>query len=453
MRWWRQASLRIRLTLLAVGGLTAGLAVGGAVLVTVVEVTLQRSVDTEASQTGDDVARLVTAGRLPAPMPVTGEQVVQVVDGQHRVLAASIGADRLVPILREGELAPLRGGGRTVVSGDRIGTGGPVRVVAVPAGEATVLVAKPLTDLRRSVTVVRTILLLAFPPLVGVLAMVMWRVVGAALRPVEALRVGAAEITAAGQPASLPVPASHDEVHRLAVTLNDMLTRLDRARARQRAFVADAAHELRSPLANMRTELEVAQRLATLPTQPDPDWAQLTEDLLTDTRRLAGLVDDLLLLARADDDRTGQRPVEAVELTGLLCEVAQRYPQPPVTVAAGEPLWTQGEPDALRRVVANLLDNAVRHAQARVLLAVAPAGEYHLVTVTDDGPGIPAADRERVFGRFTRLDNARGRVAGGAGLGLAIVRELVRQHGGTIRLTSAEPGPGLRAEIRLPVKP
>jgi signal transduction histidine kinase len=450
MRWWRRASLRVRLTLLAVGGLAIGLAVGGAVLLTVLEVTLQRSADAEASRTGADVARLVDERALPDPVPVAGEQLVQVVDSQQRVLAASINADRLVPMLRDGELAEVAGGGRTFVDGDRIGVTGPVRVTAVPAGEATVLVAKPLADLRRSVGVLRTVLLVAFPLLVAALAVVMWRVVGAALAPVEALRVGAAEISLAGRPASLPVPAAHDEVHRLAVTLNDMLARLDRARQRQRAFVADAAHELRSPLANMRTELEVAQRLRAA----DTDLPALLRDLLTDTTRLSTLVDDLLLLARADD--AGSRPgsTEPLDLAELARAVAAGYPGPPVTASASAPAWTVGDPAALRRVVANLLDNAVRHAGDRVVLAVEPGAEQHLLTVTDDGPGIPPADRERVFDRFTRLDDARARDAGGAGLGLAIVRELVRRHGGTVTLADADPvgGPatGLRAELRLP---
>lgn len=465
MRWWQRVSLRTRLTLLAVGGLAAGLAVGGAVLVAVLGVTLQRSVDAEAAQTGADVARLVDEGALPEPVPVTGEQLVQVVDPQSRVLAASIDADRLVPMLRDAELAGLRDGGRIFVDGDRVGASGQVRVVAVPAGnaatgEATVLVAKPMGDLRQSVQVVRTILLVAFPLLVAALAVMMWRVVGAALRPVEALRTSAAEITAAGRPASLPVPASHDEIHRLAVTLNDMLDRLERARARQRAFVADAAHELRSPLANMRTQLEVAQRVAGRDST-GAEWSQLTDDLLADTRRLGQLVDDLLLLARADDAVSPHRLVEPVELGELLRAVAQRYPASLVTLAGESSTgWVEGEPEALRRAVSNLVDNAVRHARSRVTLAVGHDGPYHLVTVTDDGPGIAPEDRERVFDRFTRLDDARARDAGGAGLGLAIVRELVRRHGGLVRLTAAGgdggggdgagPGPGLRAEIRLP---
>jgi signal transduction histidine kinase len=448
MRWWRRLSLRSRLTLLAAGGLAAGLAVGGAVLVAVLGVALQRSVDAEATRTGQDVARLVAEGALPEPVPVAGEQLVQVVDARGRVLAASISADRLVPVLREAELAEVRGGGRLYVDGDRIGVPGPVRVVAVPAGTGgdppTVLVAKPMADLRHSVQVVRNVLLVAFPLLVAFLAGVAWRVVGAALRPVEALRAGAAEISAAGRPASLPVPASQDEINRLAVTLNDMLGRLETARARQRAFVADAAHELRSPLASLRTQLEVAQHLG-----DRTDWPEVARGLLADLRRLGRLVDDLLLLARADES---QRPrvIEPVELGGLLRAVAAQFPR--VEVTGGErPAWTLGEPDGLRRVVANLVDNAIRHTRTGVRLAVVPDGEYQVLTVTDNGPGIPALDRERVFERFTRLDDARARDAGGAGLGLAIVRELVRRHGGAVRLVDARPG--VLAEVRLPAAP
>lgn len=449
MRWWRKHSLRSRLVGLSVAALAVGFAVGGAVLVVALAITLQRSADAEAQQTATDVARLVEEDALPEPVPVAGEQLVQVVDAQGRVLSASIGADRLVPMVRERERPQLRDGGRMVVDGERIGVRGPVRITAVPANGSTVLVARPIADLRESVQKVRTILLIAFPVLVVGLAVVMWRVVGATLRPVEALRAGAAEITVTGRrPARLPEPAAHDEIHRLAVTLNDMLGRLEAARERQRAFVADAAHELRSPLANMRTELEVAQRLQ----ERDPaatDWSELSQDLLTDAQRLARLVDDLLLLARVDDSLLPERATEPVELGGLIAAVAQRYPSQVCVIADG-PFWTEGAPEELRRVVANLLDNAVRHAQSRVTVAVAREGAHHLVSVTDDGPGIPEADRHRVFDRFTRLDDARNRDAGGAGLGLSIVRDLVRRHGGTVRLRDAPGGTGLRAEVRLP---
>ena len=471
-------SLRARLIAIGVLGLGVGLALGGTLLLGALGWTLQRTVDAEASRTADAVALLAASNALPDPLPVAGGQLrVQVVDAAGRVRAASIDADRLVPMLNAEQ---LRAGQRQrlVVDGRRVGMTGPVRVVTVPAGSPaeplTVLVAKSLTDVRHSLHVVRTLLLVGFPLLVAGLAVVAWRVVGATLRPVEALRRGAAEITDRAGPGRLPVPAARDEIQRLAVTLNDMLDRLAAARARQRAFVADAAHELRSPLTNMRTELEVARRLGDA-----TDWPAVAEDLLADTERLGRLVDDLLLLARLDEQpaapTSGAGPVELGE---LLRTVADRYPCPPVRLRPpAAPCWTEGNPGELHRVITNLVDNALRHARGEVLLTVTgptPAGPvpgastagavpaprragpgeraYHLVTVTDDGPGIPAADRERVFERFTRLDDARARDDGGAGLGLAIVRELVRRAGGSVELADAGPGigSGLRVTVRLP---
>ncbi|MFY1691436.1 sensor histidine kinase [Plantactinospora sp. WMMB782] len=479
-------SLRARLTIISATGLAAGLAVGGLVLLGALGYALQRTVDTEALKTAEAVARLAGQNALPDPLPVAGSQVrVQVLDGQSRIRAASIDADRLVPMLYPDELRRFQSGERDrfYLPGRRLGLDGPVRVVAVPAGPAndpqTVLVAKSTADVRHSVAVVRTILLVSFPLLLVALTAVAWRVVGATLRPVETLRAGAEEITGGARPGRLPLPASHDEIHRLAVTLNGMLGRLESARARQRAFVADAAHELRSPLANLRTQLEVAQRLG-----PATEWPAVADDLLADIQRLSRLVDDLLLLARFDEAGAGPpRAAEPVELAQLLAEVAERYPAAPLRVLPpASPCWVLAEPDALTRVLGNLLDNALRHAGSEVVLAASarPAGSapepreagpgpgggpgpgagsgpgggraavaYHLVTVTDDGPGIPAGDRDRVFDRFTRLDDARARDAGGAGLGLAIVRELVRRQGGTVSLGDA--GPGLRVEVRLPV--
>ncbi|MEV0005749.1 HAMP domain-containing sensor histidine kinase [Micromonospora sp. NPDC050980] len=458
--------LRARLLALGVLGLVLGFALGGALLLGALGWTLQRSVDAEALRTADAVALLAAEDALPDPLPVAGGQLrVQVVDAQGRIRAASIDADRLVPMLGPGELRPGQAQ-RLVVDGRRVGLSGPVRVVTVPAGTPqeprTVLVAKSLSDVRHSLHVVRNLLLVGFPLLVAGLAVVAWRVVGATLRPVEELRSGAAEITGRAGAERLPVPAGQDEIHRLAVTLNDMLDRLAASRDRQRAFVADAAHELRSPLTNMRTELEVARRLGA-----DTDWPAVADDLLADTERLSRLVDDLLLLARLDeqapaerrpaDDGRPARPaaVGPVELGELLRAVADRCPSPPVRlVAPAGAWWTEGDPGELRRVLVNLVENALRHAHAEVRLSVTgPQGAYHLVTVTDDGPGIPVADRERVFARFTRLDDARARDAGGAGLGLAIVRELVRRAGGTVELADATPGapaPGLRVTVRLP---
>jgi signal transduction histidine kinase len=446
MRWFRRLSLRARLSLVSVVALTVGLLAGGVVLVGVLNFALLRAVNDEALDTATAVANLVDQDSLSDPIPASPGMQVQVVDPEGRVRAVSATADRLVPILYPDELRELPDRQGRVIPGDRIGLEGLARVVTVAAGRpgdpVRVLVARSTADVTQGVHLLRITLLIAFPLLVALLAAVSWRVVGAALRPVEALRAGAEDITGGARSDRLPVPDSGDEIHRLAVTLNGMLHRLDAARARQRAFVADAAHELRSPLTNMRTELEVAQRL------PDStDWLSLSGDLLTDVERLSRLVDDLLLLARADDATTrAVAPAEPVELGHLLAEVAARYPAVRYERPAA-PILTTGDRDALGRVVANLLDNAVRHAD-HVTLVLARDGIHQMISVLDDGPGIPAADRQRVFDRFTRLDDARARDAGGSGLGLAIVRELVRRHRGTVTLGDAEPG--LRVDVRLP---
>lgn len=446
MRRW---SLRTRLALISVAGLGVGLAIGGVLLVFTLQFVLVRSVDSGAMQTATAIADLVEADRLPDPIPVAGSSVsiVQVVDAAGRVHAASAGADRLVPLLSGESLRRARAGEKQSVDGDRASLAGDLRVVGEPAtDEFTVLVAAPVSDVDNSVRVVTITLLIGFPLLLAVLGILVWQVVGWTLRPVEELRRGAEAITGRRGPKgelALPVPASEDEVHRLALTLNDMLTRLDIARARQRAFVADAAHELRSPLASMRTQLEVSQRLG-----EKNDWLETASDLLIDVGRLSRLVDDLLLLARADDGAAGIiRSTQPVELTELVSTVVQRYSDARIvpTVHFDRPVWTNGDPGRVIRIVTNLVDNAVRHAESAVSVTVSgPA----IIDVVDDGPGIPESERERVFARFTRLDDGRARDDGGTGLGLAIVRELVRLHGGQVTLDDARPG--LRVRVTLP---
>jgi signal transduction histidine kinase len=451
--WWRRRSLRVRLVLIGVVGLIMGFVLGGVLLVGVLGLVLQRSVDAEAEQTATAIAALVDSGRLPQPIPVVGSDLVQVVDAQGRVRATSLGADRLVAMERGESLAEVRAGAKVFRSGADLGLEGPVRVVGVPAGPAddpqTVLVARSMADAMKGVHLLRVFLLIVFPMLVAALAAVAWRVVGATLRPVEQLRRGAEEIAASssGGAGRLPVPSGDDEIRRLALTLNGMIDRLEAGRARQREFVADAAHELRSPLTNIRTQLEVAQRLG-----PAADWPSVSEDLLTDAARLGRLVDDLLLLARSDG---AARPLAAapVDLADLVREMGAHHATTTVSTP-DTPVWTLGERDALLRIMTNLVENAQRHARTGVELSATTDADRVLVTVTDDGPGIPPADRERVFERFTRIDDGRARDAGGAGLGLAIVRELVRRHRGTVRLADRPDGAsGLRVEVDLPAAP
>jgi signal transduction histidine kinase len=435
--------LRSRLILIGTAGLAAGLALGGILLVLVVRVVLVRAVDNSARQSANDVADVLHAGTLADPIPTAGTQFIQVLDASGRVRAASVGSDRLVPLLHTpDEMARARRGEVVTVDADRLGLAGELRVVATTEGNDTILVGVPDSAVAESVATVRNALFVAYPLLVGGLALIAFRVVGATLRPVEALRRGAEEISAA-QVGRLPVPPGDDEIRRLAVTLNHMLERLEAARVRQRAFVADAAHELRSPIASLRTQLDVAAHVGE---------AAPVIDLQTDVERLARLADDLLLLARADEADSGLVRLESVDLGDLLAQVAAGAGgRVPVKVGDAIPTWVRGDPLALRRIVDNLAANAVRHATSQVQLVTWRRAGRVGFTVSDDGPGIPAADRERVFDRFTRLDDARNRDDGGAGLGLSIVRELVRLHDGTVRLEDAQPG--LRVVVSLPALP
>ena len=447
----RLLGLRARLTLAATAVVAVGLAAGAVLLVAVLHRTLLRTLDDSARQRARDVAALVDAGRLSDPVPVAaGTALVQVVDAGARVRAASAGGDRLAPVLDPADLARARAGATVTLDGARLGSAEPLRVVGVPAGPPgdpqTVLVAVPVTEVQGSLRVVQAALAAGAPVLLLTLALLAWVVVGATLRPVAALRQRAEQITDAGGRQRLPVPGARDEVRRLAQTLNRMLDRLAAASARQRSFVADAAHELRSPLANLRTQLEVA-----LVHPGAADWPATGAAALDEAARLARLVDDLLLLARIDAGSPGTgRPTEPVDLAELVRAAVARRPEGrvPVRVDAAGPALLAGDPGALSRVLGNLLDNAVRHAAGEVRVAVAVAGGQVVLTVTDDGPGIPAAERARVFERFARRDDARSRDAGGSGLGLAIVRELVAAYGGQVALEDA--APGLRAVVRWP---
>ncbi|HVQ94026.1 MAG TPA: ATP-binding protein [Mycobacteriales bacterium] len=453
-RWWRLWSLRTRLTFVSSALLGTGLLVGALLLSSTVSHSLQSAVDGGALQSARDVAALVDAGRLPDPVPVGSEQIVvlQVVDADARVRAGSADADRLVSLLRPAELARARAGQRLFIDGDRASRDGTLRVVAVPCGPPsdpqTVVVASAFGSIADSTRALRNGLLIGGPLLLALGTLISWRVIGWTLRPVAALRRGAADITGTGTTNRLPLPDARDEIYRLAATLNDMLDRLAAASDKQRSFVSDAAHELRSPLASLRTQLEVAARLSR-----STELTELTDDALIDVARLSKLVDDLLLLARLDE-ATPRRPArrETVDLRSVVAGMLGRYRgvRVPVRLDPAPPGETMvhADPEALGRVLANLVDNAVRHAGSSVHVAVSRVDGRVWMVVSDDGPGIPAADRDRVFDRFTRLDQARDRGSGGAGLGLAIVREVVRAHGGTVTLADA--GPGLAALVDLP---
>jgi signal transduction histidine kinase len=317
--------------------------------------------------------------------------------------------------------------------------------VATRRGPITVAVASPLSSAQRSADELGNglWLLTAFlTVLVGVLA---WVIAGRALRPVEAIRTEVLSITETTMHRRVPVPAGRDEVRRLAETMNEMLDRLEAAYARQREFVSDASHELRSPVATMRTDLEVALR------EPDrADWPALARRLLAENERLASLVDDLLELARLDEGRADPT-LTAVDIDELvLADVARRTGPVRFDTRAVSGGRVEGNGRQLGQVVRNLLDNAARHANTAVAVGVATEGPEVVLTVQDDGPGIGEEDRARVFDRFTRLDAGRARDEGGTGLGLALVKRIVSVHGGTVRVADSNGQGGARFEVRLP---
>ncbi|TDW19148.1 signal transduction histidine kinase [Kribbella kalugense] len=286
---------------------------------------------------------------------------------------------------------------------------------AVNGKPVVVYVAAKLDTERSAITTVRWGMMIGLPPLLLLVFGMIWLVARRALKPVEAIRQEMASITASTDLARrVPVPASHDEIGRLARTTNQTLTALQESVGRQRRFVADASHELRNPIASLRTQLEVG---AQYPALLDLDGA------VNDTVRLQELAADLLLLARLDSGESP--PGEPVDLSGLVHEMA------PDASVTGD-VWISGSESQLRQVVDNLLDNARRHARSAIQVTLTADNERAVLEVADDGYGVPEGERERIFERFVRLDDARTRDDGGAGLGLAIAREIAERHGGTL---------------------
>ncbi|MGW3851188.1 sensor histidine kinase [Streptomyces fagopyri] len=311
-----------------------------------------------------------------------------------------------------------------------------VEVSVTSKGALTVYAGAPLAAEQAAVRTALTVMLTGLPLLLAVVAAVTWRVTRRALRPVEGIRSEMAAITASEDLARrVPVPDTEDEVAGLARTTNETLAALEASVERQRLFVADASHELRSPIASLRTQLEVGAA--------HPELLDVT-GAVEDTVRLQRLAADLLLLARLD---AGERPSDTrFDLAALVREEVSR--RPGVTME-GESAEVAGSRGQLARVLGNLLDNARRHARDRVGVTLRTEGPWTVLEVADDGAGVPAAERERIFERFVRLDEARGRDDGGAGLGLAIARDVALRHGGTLTAGEARGG-GALFTLRLP---
>jgi signal transduction histidine kinase len=313
--------------------------------------------------------------------------------------------------------------------------------------EYVVRVAASLEDVEESTSAIVPLLLVGVPLLTLVVGVTTWVVVTRALSPVERIRREVETIGDERLDRRVPVPGSRDEIRRLAVTMNAMLERLEASRVRQRRFVSDSSHELRSPLASLRQSAEVAR--AHPEALPGTELADLVFD---ESVRMQRLVDQMLLLTRVDEGRLDDRRRE-VDIDDLArTEAARLRNGLVVDTSQVQDGRVVGDELALGQVVRNLLDNAVRHARERVAVAVRREGSRVLLTVDDDGAGIPPEERERVFDRFVRLDEARARDDGGSGLGLAIVREISRAHGGEATVTGSPLG-GARFVVDLPAAP
>ncbi len=442
-------SLRMRTALAAAlaVAMTLVLACGG--LVWAVHRSLIDGLVTTATDTANEVTSLAAAGAVPDPPPAQPGVVVQVVDASGHVVAATSSIARRHPVA---SVRPALGTSQVIatpplVPGDDADLTVAMSVQSPTAGLVTVYAVTSVQGAERSTHLLMVLLAAVTGILLVVAAAVGWVLVGRALQPVEAIRAEVADITARDLHRRVPEPPQLDEIGRLAATMNETLARLEKATDRQRQFVSDASHELRSPLAALLAQVEVARA------HPESaDWSAVADAVVVEGDRLSRIVDDLLLMARADEGQLEPRrdPVDLDELVlaeGRRLRAQRRVAVDLHGVGAGR---VTGDADQLSRMVRNLADNAERHARGTVSFGVSRINGHVQLVVADDGPGIPPDQRERVFERFARLDTARDRPTGGTGLGLAIVGEIVATHGGTIHVADS-PG-GARFEVELPVE-
>jgi signal transduction histidine kinase len=419
-------TLRFRITALATALVAAILVVAAFALVAAQRQQLTESVDDRLDQQVETLAELVEQGRLPAePVGFDDDTTVRVVSTTTGEVIAATDED----------------------ADDDEATRSLTRRADGPDGPVEIQVVASLEDVEESTSALGGSLVVVIPAVVVLLAALVWWLVGRALRPVEAIRSEVARIGGRDLDRRVPVTRRDDEIARLARTMNTMLDRIEEANARQERFVADAAHELRSPLTRMRSELEVDDAA---PEAADP--AATRRSVLDETIALQRLVDDLLQLARSGGE-AGALVAVPVDLDDLVLRQVRRVradSRVAVDVSRVSAAQVVGDPDQLGRAVRNLADNAVRHAAAEVTFTLVEADGVARLTIADDGPGIPPSARERVFDRFARLDDARVRDDGGTGLGLAITRDIVEAHGGTVVVDDG-PGPGARFVVTIPL--
>jgi signal transduction histidine kinase len=447
-----QIGVRTWSVLVAVVVVLLALLAGGSGLVYILQLNLEGSASSTASSRAAEVADLIRSeGPERASETLVEEsrsgQFVQIVDPGSRVVGAS---NRLVSSQLLTTARPPAGTTAVVKQDiDYLGEGGDWMVVSrgVSAGAEVyvVNVAIPVRVQRETVQTVAAFLLAATPLLLAAVAGAVWLLVGRALRSVEQIRTEVASIDAPRLAQRVEVPGTRDEIAALATTMNVMLDRLEVSQRAQRAFVSDASHELRSPLATLTTAAELAV------TADEPTRTRLLATISLELGRLRGLVENLMTLARADArDLISAR--EEVDLDDLVDQEVRRLRETSrhQVLAQLEPLRVVGDGQRLEQALRNLVDNAERHAASAVRLDLHREEAEAVIWVDNDGPAIAPEDRERVFERFVRLDESRSADVGGSGLGLPIARTTVAAHGGQVVVEDAPDG-WCRFALRLPL--
>ncbi|MBJ7341335.1 ATP-binding protein [Mycolicibacterium sp.] len=426
------------------------LGIAGAGLAAILYRTMLSGIDSAAATRVGDVAEQIVAGGTTAVDPA-------LLDTDQRIVAVQVLTPEGAVVLRslsapETPLVAMRdvGDGVRIGMPEQSSPLGRIRFSAQtvngPDGRYTVLVGEGSATIGATVWAVVVALAIAAPVVILVSAAATYVLVRRSMKSVDDIRSRVADITTSDLAERVPVPESRDEIAALAITMNEMLARIEAGHNAQRRFVGDASHELRSPLTTIISALEVAVA------HPEVLSGELaTTTLMPEALRMKALIDDLLLLARADE-RGLDMSREDVDLDDLAAaEVERLRRDTDLDVRANlEPARLTGDSAALSRVLRNLLDNAARHAISRVRVSVWTSPDHVCVEVGDDGPGIAPADRQRVFDRFVRLDPDRSRSAGGAGLGLAIVREIVVAHAGRVTIGDGI-GSGTAVTVQLPL--
>ncbi|MCE5288576.1 MAG: HAMP domain-containing histidine kinase [Nocardiaceae bacterium] len=411
--------------------------------------SLTKAADTAASTRADQVVaqfRSEPPGLFDA-VPFTTDSnilVVQVVDDRGVVIQASTGSPPIPLTDRRYQGPPDRS--ETARADRRFRDLRLTTATVTYEGRAyQVIVATSYRDIFHNVELAATLAAIGSPFVVAIACLATYLVIGRSLRSVESIRERVSSISSSKLSGRVPVPEAKDEIAALAETMNEMLARLEAAHRAQQRFVSDASHELRSPLSTITAALEVG---AIHPELLDAELVQTT--LIPESERMRRLIEDLLLLARADEFGIPLKLVD-VDLDALVEDEVRRA-QTATTksiVTSLAPIQIQADPAQLGRAIRNVIDNAIKYASATVTVnLVGEPGHAHL-TIADDGPGVPEAEQARVFDRFYRVGDDRGRGSGGSGLGLSITAEIIAAHRGSIRLDGGSAGAIVHIELPL----